>query len=182
MSGGLSRDIYVYLDGISGHPVKGRTVAIVQREKQFVPDVVVVPRGTKLTFPNYDSVYHNVFSPTPPHPFDLGSKRAGDPVRPVQLDNPGVVEVYCNVHARMHASILVVPNGTFSRVDSDGRFVLENVPTGRRKIVVWSPHSKPLDKVVELSSGGAEVTLALEPEPEAAHNNKLGQPYGSYKE
>src|SRR4051812_33962631 len=37
-------------------------VVIAQRDKTFVPNFVVVPRGTDVDFPNWDRFDHNVFS------------------------------------------------------------------------------------------------------------------------
>jgi plastocyanin len=180
--GGTFKDVYVYIDNVKSPPAHGHTFEIAQRDKQFVPQVAVVQRGTKIVFPNYDSVFHNVFSPTARHPFDLGSYRAGDAPRSVELTAPGVVDVFCNMHSRMHASVLVVPSPLFGRVAPDGSFELDGVPLGERKIVVWGPRSKPAERTVDVGAGGADVSLTLEVQPEVAHNNKLGQPYGSYKD
>jgi plastocyanin len=180
--GGTFKDVYVYVENVKSAPAHGHNFEIGQRDKQFVPQVAVVQRGTRVTFPNYDSVFHNVFSPTASHPFDLGSYRAGDAPKSVEMTTPGVVDVFCNVHSRMHASVLVVPSPLFGRVAPDGSFELAGVPLGARKIVVWGPHSKPAAETVEVGAGGADVSFTLEVQPEAPHNNKLGQPYGSYKD
>jgi plastocyanin len=182
LAGAPIKDVYVYVENVKSPPAHGHTFEIAQRDKAFVPEVAVVQRGTKVTFPNYDSVFHNVFSPTSPHPFDLGSYRAGDAARSVELTAPGVVDVFCNVHSRMHASILVVPSPLYARVAADGSFQLEGVPLGSRKVVVWGPRHKPAAQTVEVGPGGADVTFSLEAQPQTAHNNKFGQPYGSYKD
>src|SRR5437867_4173159 len=44
---------------------------IVQRDKAFVPDLLVVPQGTTVEFPNWDPFSHNVFSRSRAAPFDL---------------------------------------------------------------------------------------------------------------
>src|SRR5256885_11284725 len=41
-------EVYVYLDGIHVAPVRGHTLEIKQRDKQFAPRVAVVPVGTRL--------------------------------------------------------------------------------------------------------------------------------------
>jgi plastocyanin len=181
-SGGPIKDLYVYVDNVKSPPAHGHTFEIAQRDKQFVPEVAVVQRGTKVTFPNYDTVFHNVFSPTSPHPFDLGSYRAGDAAKSVELTSSGVVDIFCNVHSRMHASILVVPSSLYARVAADGSFHMDGVPLGSRKVVVWGPRSKPSVQTVDVGPGGADVTFMLEAQPQAPHNNKFGQPYGSYKD
>jgi plastocyanin len=180
--GGSLKDVYVFVENVKAAPVRGKTAEVAQRDKQFVPEVLVVQRGTRVSFPNYDSVFHNVFSPSTPHPFDLGSYRVGEPAKSVDMTSAGVVEVFCNVHARMHSNILVVPNALYAHVGADGTFALPAVPLGARKVVVWSPNSKPQSQTVELGAQGADVSLTVQPAAAAAHNNKLGQPYGSYKD
>ena len=65
-------EAYVYIDGLRSS-ARGHTVEVKQRDKQFAPRVLVVPLGTKLVFPNQDTVIHNVFSTAPGNSFDLGS-------------------------------------------------------------------------------------------------------------
>jgi plastocyanin len=180
--GGTFKDLYVYVENVKSPPAHGHTFEIGQRDKQFVPQVAVVQRGTKVVFPNYDSVFHNVFSPSARHPFDLGSYRAGDAPKSVEMTATGVIDVFCNMHSRMHASVLVVPSSLYGRVAPDGSFQLDGVPLGERKVVVWGPRSKPTEQTVEVGAGGADVSFTLEVQPEVPHNNKLGQPYSSYKD
>jgi len=175
-------EVFVYVQNVHGGSVHGKTIEIAQKDKQFVPSVAVVQRGTKVTFPNFDAVYHNVFSPGPPHAFDLGSYRAGEAPRAVEMTSPGVVELYCNMHSKMHASVLVVPNSLWTRVGPDGSFHIDNVPVGSRKIVAWSPKTKPAEQTVEVGPSGATVSFSLGAEAERPHNNKYGAPYGSYKD
>jgi hypothetical protein len=133
-------------------------------------------------FPNLDAVFHNVFSPSGKNTFDLGSYRAGDQPRSVVLTTPGVVEVFCNIHSRMNATILVVPGPLYAKVGADGAFKLDNVPVGSRHLVAWSPNAKPATQKVDVSSSGGQANFTLDYEGPASHTNKLGQPYGSYKE
>jgi plastocyanin len=175
-------DLYVYVQNVRGASVHGKTIEIAQKDKQFVPSVAVIQRGTKVTFPNFDAVYHNVFSPGPPHAFDLGSYRAGEAPRAVEMTSPGVVELYCNMHSKMHASVLVVPNSLWTRVSPDGTFHIDNVPVGTRKLVAWSPKTKAAEQTVEVGPSGGTVNFSLGAEAERPHNNKYGAPYGSYKD
>jgi plastocyanin len=182
VSGGELGDIYVYVENAKGPPAKGKTIEIRQEGKQFNPRVAVVPAGTNVIFPNYDSIYHNVFSTSARNSFDLGSYRAGDKPRAVTLTAPGVVDIFCNMHQKMSASVLVVPNGLYTKVRADGTFRLEGVPVGQRKIVAWSPQAKTVQQRIEVTPSGAQVTFALVRQEAAAHTNKVGQAYGSYRE
>ena len=179
---GVLQDAYVYLDQVRGAPARGRTLEIKQKDKQFSPHVAVVQRGTSVVFPNLDAVYHDVFSTSGRNSFNLGAYRGGETPRSVVLGTPGVVDVFCNIHSRMNASILVLPSALYAKVGADGNFRMENVPVGTRKLVVWSPTTKPAQEKVDVTASGGQASFTLEEQPSSAHLNKLGQPYGSYKE
>ena len=179
--GGDLRDVYVYVENVKGSRVN-QTVEIKQENKQFSPRLAVVPIGTTVMFPNLDPIFHNVFSNSPTNSFDLGSYRAGDQTRSVVMTKPGIVDVYCNMHQRMSAHVLVVPNKLFVKVRPDGTFRIENVPVGSRTLVAWSPNLRPVQRRVEVSPAGARATFAMEYTDPQAHTNKVGQPYGSYNE
>jgi plastocyanin len=175
-------EVYVYVENVKATNAKGKTIEIKQENKQFAPRLAVVQVGTSVVFPNFDAVYHNVFSNSPRNSFDLGSYRAGDKARSVTLTTPGVVEIFCNMHQKMTANVLVVPSPLFTKVRSDGTFRIENVPVGMRKIVAWSPGAKSTQQRVAVTASGADVRLALERDEARTHTNKLGQAYGSYRD
>ena len=179
---GALKDTWVYVDLVRGSPAHGKTLEIKQKDKQFSPRAAVVLRGTNVVFPNLDPVYHNVFSTSDRNSFDLGAYRAGETPRSVVLSTPGVVDVFCNIHSRMTASILVTPSPLYAKVNADGTFKIENVPTGVRKLVAWSPGSKPAQEKVEVGASGGQANFVLDEEAGTPHLNKTGQPYGSYKD
>jgi plastocyanin len=172
-------EAYVYLDGMRSN-ARGHTVQIRQRDKQFAPRVAVVPIGTKLLFPNQDTVIHNVFSIATGNAFDLGSVKGGETSPPVVLLKPGPVEIFCNIHSKMRADVLVVPNSHWTRVAADGSFQLTGIPVGTRKIVLWSPMVKPTSQQVEVTATGGTVSFTAEAVSLRPHMNKRGQAYGSY--
>jgi plastocyanin len=180
--GGEVGEIYVYVDGLKAPLARGKMLEIKQQGRQFSPRSAVVQAGTSVTFPNYDSIYHNVFSNSPRNSFDLGAYRAGDKPKAVTLQSAGVVDVFCNMHQKMSARILVVPNSLYTRVRPDGSFKLENVPVGQRRVVAWGPRTKPAQQRVEVSAGGSQTSFVLEREEPGAHTNKMGQAYGSYRD
>jgi hypothetical protein len=156
---------------------------IKQEGKQFIPSVAVVLTGTKLTFPNFDSVAHNAFSSSPGNAFDLGSINAGEKsAADVTLGRPGPVTVHCNIHAKMRADILVTSSGHFAKVRPDGSFDISSVPVGVRKVTLWSPDLKAASQTVEVTARGASLTFAAQPSARTPHLNKQGRSYGSYNE
>ena len=181
ISGGDLNDIYIFVENVRGAPARGRTLEIKQENKQFSPRLAIVQAGTQVVFPNLDTVFHNVFSNSPKNAFDLGSYRAGDKPRSVVMTSPGLVEVFCNVHQKMNANIMVVPNNLYTKVKSDGSFHIENVPVGARRLVAWSPGTRLVAQKIDVTPSGAQASFSLEYEEAQAHANKMGLPYGSYK-
>lgn len=177
---GGSGPAYVYVENIPTQLAKGAAVDIKQSGRQFTPRHLVVQAGTKINFPNLDSTFHNVFSKSPGNVFDLGIYRAGDPTRSYTATNPGVIDIFCDMHSEMTASVLVVPTKLYAAVGSDGTFTLENVPRGNRKLVAWAPGFEAAALTVSVTSPNVTADFSLRPKSNA-HTNKSGLPYGSYK-
>jgi plastocyanin len=172
--------IYVYVENIK-EPFVDRSVEIVRKDRAFVPNVLVVQKGTRVSFPNGDPFMHNVFSPSPTHPFDLGSYKQGEKAGLVRMVNVGVVDVLCNMHAKMRANVLVVPNRHYVKVNGDGSFRLESVPVGARQVVAWTPDAKPMTESVALTPAGASVRFGLQVEKAPAPLDKAGNPRSGYR-
>jgi plastocyanin len=172
---------YVYVENVFAPPVRSEKVVIEQVRKQFVPSWAVIQRGTTVEFPNTDSVYHNVFSQSSGNSFDLGLYNSTSAAKNHTFSEPGSVDIFCNIHPQMAASILVVPNRHFAKVKPDGSFEISDIPGGKRKVVAWAPGSKLQVQWVELGAGeAADVDFKLEAKL-PGHKNKDGQQYGSYQ-
>ena len=75
-----------------------------QVDRAFVPDLLVIPVGSTVEFPNSDSVSHQIYSFSPTKRFQLPLYR-GKPYPPVQFDQAGIVTLGCNIHDDMLAYI-----------------------------------------------------------------------------
>ena len=126
--------VAVYLEGAL--PAAPVTASLDQKNRRFVPDTLVVPAGSTVSFPNLDPIFHNVFSLSKPASFDLGNYPK-DQTRAVQFPKPGIVFVGCHLHPNMGAVIVVAPNGWCAKAGPDGRFSLNHVPPGSYTIVAW---------------------------------------------
>ena len=132
-----TRHVVVFL---TGTPAEGAVPAmrarIAQRNEQFDPQVAAVTTGSTIDFPNADPYFHNVFSLSSAATFNLGRFRAGES-RSRQFTKPGIVKVFCQIHAQMNASIVVLDHPWFVIPDEDGTFTIPNVPAGERTVVAW---------------------------------------------
>ncbi len=156
-----SSNVVVYVDRIEGEtfPPPKNPVTLDQINLTFVPHVLPVLLGTTVAFPNTDEVRHNVFSPSPPKRFNLGTYPRGI-VRTVTFDKPGEVALLCNVHLEMSAYVVVVETPYFAVTAKDGSFVIQNVPPGKYTIKTWHEKSKPATAEVAIK-GDERVALHL---------------------
>lgn len=126
--------VVIYLEG--QHPSEPQTAVMEQKNRRFDPDLVVLPAGSTVSFPNLDPIFHNVFSLSKAKDFDLGNYPKGH-TRTVTFSKPGMVYVNCHLHSNMAAVIVVTPNQWSTRADDAGRFRLAGVPPGDYTIVAW---------------------------------------------
>jgi plastocyanin len=162
-------------------PPRGR---IEQRDKRFLPHVMVIRIGTEIDFPNHDPFFHNVFSVYDGKTFDLGLYANGES-RPVRFDRPGISYIFCNIHPQMSAVIIAVETPYFAVTNPDGTFSINNVPVGNYELHLWHERSdeKQLDalrRIVTVAATAADLgVIRLD---EAAfipqvHKNKHGEDY-----
>jgi plastocyanin len=137
------------------------TEVLNQKGAKFEPDLIVVPAGSTVEFPNLDPIFHNVFSLSKAEPFDLGYYPQGQS-RSVKFNNPGIIQVYCHIHANMYAAIVVTGSPWFQKPSPDGSFAFSNVPAGRYRLTAWHKIAG-LHKVnVEVpETGHVDVTIRV---------------------
>jgi plastocyanin len=123
---------------------------MVQKNKTFAPHVLAIPVGTVVDFPNFDPIFHNAFSNYNGQIFDVGLYPPGTS-RAVRFSRPGIVRVFCNIHAGMSAVIAVLNTPWFTVTGSDGKFVIPNVPDGDYSLHVFHERatSATLDSLTE---------------------------------
>jgi plastocyanin len=164
--------VAVYLEGGPKSPITDfPKVSMEQRDRRFVPDLVVIPAGATVSFPNFDPIFHNVFSLSKAKSFDLGNYREGQS-RLVTFPVPGLVAVYCHLHSNMAASIVVTPSRWAVRVDKDGVFSLKDVPAGTYTVVAWHKTAGTFRKTVtvgEKQDTAVSFTLPYAEPAEVSH-------------
>ncbi len=141
--------VVVYLEGDLGS-APGTTASIEQKDRRFVPDLVTIPAGSTVSFPNFDPIFHNVFSLSKPKSFDLGNYPKGQS-RSVMFPKAGAVFVYCHLHPNMSATILVTPNQWNTVANPDGKFSLRGLPAGKYTIVAWHKTAGTFKQTIEVS-------------------------------
>jgi plastocyanin len=167
----------VYIVGFD-EPAPKSAATIRQRDKMFVPDLIAVTAGQDVSFPNGDPILHNVFSRSATRPFDLGSYKRGE-TKTKTFPKAGVVDVYCNIHPEMAATIVVVPNRRHAVVGADGAFSIAGVPAGTWQVYAYTRLAVSPARADVTVTGGKSSTVALDVVRGAAagHRNKYGEKY-----
>lgn len=157
--------VYAEPDNKVGLPIANAMIE--QRGRQFNPLVSVVQTGTDISFPNFDSVRHHVYSFSPAKTFEL-KLYSGVPASPVKFDKAGTVILGCNIHDFMVAFIQVVDTPYFAKTDKMGKAVLLNVPNGSYTLKVWhyalAKEKEVFEKPLVVNGAASEVVaLTLKP-------------------
>ena len=139
-------------------------VEMAQKDKAFVPDTLVVTRGTSVQFPNRDTVRHHVYSFSPTKRFEL-KLYIGTPASPVVFDQAGVAVLGCNIHDEMIGWIAVVDTPYFGSTGANGQIRLNDVPEGNYRLRVWhsglAVGAPALDVAQRLGAAGASASVVL---------------------
>jgi len=135
--------VVVYIDGDGPALESLMTGEVAQKNARFKPQGLVVATGAEVSFPNEDKFFHNVYSLAPGASFDLGHYASGHS-ETVIFNEPGVVDVACNIHADMSMKILVLPNAWYAEVAEDGSFEITGVTPGPHRVVAWSADHTPV--------------------------------------
>jgi plastocyanin len=179
--------LVIWLEPLSAAPAPAAaalSARMIQKDKTFTPHVLAIRTGTNVDFPNFDPIFHNAFSNYDGKKFDIGLYPPGA-TRGVRFNRPGVVRVFCNIHASMSAVIVVVNTPYFATTKKDGAFEIPSVPAGDYRVRVFHERAtqatlNALERHVSIGEGA--VTLAPLTVSETGylpipHTDKFGHAY-----
>lgn len=129
-----------------------------QKDRMFVPSVLVVPVGGKVGFPNMDPFFHNVFSYSKSARFDLGRYPKGKSAT-VEFDEPGVVPIFCEIHYSMRAYIHVVDTPYYAVTDEQKRFEIADVLPGEYVLHVWQENLPEIQRTITVGAQPLELEI-----------------------
>ncbi len=175
----LATDAQVVVKDQASRPIEGAIVwaevsrerrlppvqtEIVQKNRQFIPPVTVIPVGSVVRFPNWDNVQHHVYSFSAAKTFDI-PLYIGESPQVIEFERPGVVTLGCNIHDWMAAYIVVLDTAAFAKTDASGSVLLRNLPAGPVSIFGWCPRLRGPPVKTDMQSGqsAAELTMKLRP-------------------
>ena len=139
--------------------------AMAQKDLNFVPGTLIVPRGSKVAFPNFDRVRHSIYSFSSAAKFEI-SLYGRDQSRTQGFPVAGAVAIGCNIHDSMRAYIKVVDTPYAAKTDREGRVVLDGLPSGAAEVRIWHPAALASDNEADHDttlSVGANVRSVVLP-------------------
>ena len=84
----------------------GGTLTVTQQHRAFSLAELSMRRGDTLRFTNDDLFNHQVYVKSPAFSFESPEQAPGETVE-VAFPKPGVFEVLCGIHPRMHLNVTV---------------------------------------------------------------------------
>jgi plastocyanin len=172
-------DSVAWMEEMPATGAANEQVKLAQRKKQFEPRLSIVSVGSTVDFPNFDRVFHNVFSLSTAKSFDLGLYRKGKS-KTVRFDHPGLVQVYCNIHPHMAAYLMIVDSDHYSTAATDGVMTIRRIPAGRRTVKGWNVRGGMWTRRVTVRPARTTtvtVELDISSWRDMPHLNKHGREY-----
>lgn len=188
-NGGLLLEL---IDSATGLPVTNAVVImddspeslpveaeIIQKNREFHPHVLVIPKDSKVDFPNRDNTQHHVYSFSPARIFDI-ELYAGRPEAPIVFDQTGIVEIGCNIHDQMRGFILVTDTDPSGRTNEKGQLNIF-IPqaegnAGESRLSIWHPRMVDNTRMAHFTLERPHpepVRLSVELSPEPASGDSL---------
>ena len=141
-----------------------------QVNKAFLPHVLVVPKGAKVSFPNSDDIRHHVYSFSEAKTFELKLYH-GLPKAPLDFSEPGIMVLGCKIHDSMVGYIYVYDDKPAIRISALGLVTMPYAKEQFEAITIWHARAKiGVDclrtiKIDDLKfvNGNAEITLEVNP-------------------
>ena len=170
---------------VNSIPTSAMKMAVMdQRNKAFIPHVLAVPIGTKVDFPNTDSVNHYVYSFSEIKKFQFKLFKGDAEKHQIVFDKPGIVALGCNIHDFMLGYIFVAPTLYVAVTDSTGQMHLVLPDKGDFTLEIWHERNnedltkltqKLVTNAVSNNSASSNVqinfTKPLKPPRKMSHEN-----------
>ncbi len=180
---GLKDTVVFLIDAVKGKPFTFVPPTIEARDCRFLPFVSVVKDRAEVRVVNMDPVFHDIQAyetsalgprvifntPLPMNPMhkrDAGSEThehlAGQPMIEVvkMTKNRRYFRMQCGFHAYMESWGFAADNPYYMVTDSEGQYVIADVPAGEYTLIAWHPGvGATLEKNVSVS---AKQTLQVD--------------------
>jgi len=151
-NGGID-DAVVWIDNIhAGKAFAFPPAQLDQRDCTYVPHIILMQIGD-LAITSRDPIPHSVHTHAQ-HNRDYNesmSSLQGD--ISVNLQQPDVISVRCDLHGWMQAYVIVAKNPYYAITENGGKFKLDGVPKGHYRLKVWSENLGESEEEIVVEEG-----------------------------
>jgi hypothetical protein len=129
------------------------------KDCRYTPHVIAMMKDSLLIIHSSDPVTHHLHS----YPFDH------DPVKIsfspnqddyyLEIEEPGIVKVECDLHGWMTAWVVVTENPFFHISGEEGTFLITDIPAGTYTINAWHEILGSKSQTVTVGEGNAEINF-----------------------
>jgi plastocyanin len=162
-------DVVVSLQDISGKSTGASAPPVVLDQKgcEYIPQILAVQTGQKITVKNSDPVLHNVHDVPASGSGNKEFNQAqlqGSPDLNFAFDKPEMfLKFKCDVHPWMFAWVSVFDHPYFAVSAKDGTYKIANVPPGKYKIQATHRKAGTVTQDIEVKEGeAAKADFTLE--------------------
>lgn len=151
-----------------------------QKERQFVPQQLIIQKDDLVAFPNLDNEQHSVFT----RAFEVNIKpSAKAKPDPVAFRTEGTFRIQCEIHSKMRAHVVVVPvRELATSVNPDGTWRIDHVPEGLRTLKVIEPNGATSTVNVTACGSDTPVEVSLEGNEAPTVKPRGGGAYPEYQQ
>jgi plastocyanin len=154
------KNVVVWLEGKQAKKLKSKPGAytINQKKCAYSPHVLAMPQGSELTILSSDPINHNIHT----YSFD------NDPINmmflpqqdyTLEMEEPEVIKVSCDLHSWMVAYIVVTPHSYFAMTKNDGTFEIKDVPPGKYTLKLWHESLGEESRKIEIGKNVTQVNF-----------------------
>lgn len=154
--------VVVYVAKLDKGKPWGEVAAPVLDQKgcEFIPDMLIVQKGTELTIRNSDPVLHNVHTyeiigNVRRTMFNLGQPDQGEIKQSIRMRRANAIKIECDAHDFMHGWAFAADNPYAVVTAPDGSFSIADVPPGDYELKVWHPTLGEQSTQVSVAGGAA---------------------------
>jgi plastocyanin len=146
-------------------PTPTEAVKLDQNGCHYVPHVLGVQVGQKITITNSDATQHNIHWTPKVNPEWNQSQANGAPAIEKTFGRAEtLVPVKCNQHPWMKSYIGVLKHPLFAVSSADGTYTIAKVPPGKYTVVAWREGQTPEEGTLEVTvaaNGTAKADFAF---------------------
>jgi plastocyanin len=136
---------------------KEEVIAIENRGCRFIPFLTATVVGSTLQVQNTDPILHTTharFESKQGRTLWNVIQQAGAQGITKPLTMPGVVDIRCDLHPNMRAYVHVFNHPYFAVTDTEGEFMIANVPAGTYELTAWHSRAGSKERTVTVPQDG----------------------------